>query len=189
MIPLRKGSPSGVACANDRGMSDVKTLRLASAQLTTDLLEGFLVYQRALVGLLSTSASGASATWAGRFAFAHSQALAESKLDALTQQRLKVLVSEYCGKRSAWMTVKQRAADAERAVHEAQAHGKPAPTKELGLIERVKTELSKLDDFSAFSDRYGGDALELLRTHDLEIVTLHRDLSRLEGSGGHVHPA
>lgn len=172
-----------------RAMSDVKTLRLASAQLTREALDAFVTYQRSLVSRLTSSSDGAASTWAGRFAFAHSQALGESKLDALTQQRLKVLVSEYCGKRSAWLTVKQRAADAERLVHEAKAVGKPAPPKEMGLLERVNGELARLDDFSAFAHRYGPEALELLRARDLELVTLHRDLSRLEGSGGHLHQA
>ncbi len=174
---------------DDRPMSDVKTLRLASAQLTRESLDAFVTYQRSLVSGLTSTSGGEASTWAGRFAFAHSQALTESTLDALTQQRLKVLVSEYCGKRSAWLTVKQRVADAERIVHEANAHGRPPPPRELALLERVQAELAKLDDFSAFAHRYGVDALDLLRARDLELVTLHRDLARLEGSGGHLHPA
>ncbi|MBL8921818.1 MAG: hypothetical protein JNJ54_23370 [Myxococcaceae bacterium] len=169
-------------------MSDVKTLRLASAQLTAESLEAFLTYQRTLLSALAASGDAQHATWAGRFAFAHGTALAESGLDALTQQRLKVLVSEFCGKRSAWLTVKQRAADAEAAVHQAKAHGRPVPEKEALILSRASAELHRLEDFSPFAARYGPEALELLRGRDLEVVTLHRELSRLEGSGGHLHP-
>lgn len=169
-------------------MSDVKTLRLASAQLTAESLDAFIVYQRTLIGSLSGTAGPEHTTWAGRFAFAHGKALAESGLDALTQQRIKVLVGEFCGKRSAWLTVKQRVAEAETAVHTARTNGRPPPSKELALIERARAELSRLEDFGAFTERYGPDAFTLLSARELEVVSLHRDLSRLEGSGGHLHP-
>lgn len=169
-------------------MSDVKTLRLASAQLTAESLDAFLVYQRTLIGSLSGTAGPEHTTWAGRFAFAHGKALAESGLDALTQQRLKVLVGEFCGKRSAWLTVKQRVAEAETVVHTARTNAKSPPAKEVALLERARAELSKLEDFSAFVSRYGPEAFSLLSARELEVVSLHRDLSRLEGSGGHLHP-
>lgn len=167
--------------------ADVKTLRLVSAQLTADLLDGFIRYQRTLIATLSETAGPEHTSWAGRFAFAHGKALAESRMDALDQQRVKVLVSEFCGKRSAWLTVKQRAADAELALQNAKTAGKPPPPKELALVERFKKELHRLQDFSAFIARYGQPAFDLLTARELEIVTLHRDLSKLEGSGGHVH--
>lgn len=169
-------------------MSDVKTLRLASAQLTAGSLEAFVTYQRTLLSALAGTADPQHSSWAGRFAFAHGKALTESGLDALTQQRIKVLVSEFCGKRSAWLTVKQRVAEAEAAVHRASASGQPPP-KEVSLLTRSNAELHRLEDFSAFVDRYGPEALALLEARDLEVVTLHRELSRLEGSGGHLHPA
>lgn len=169
-------------------MSDVKTLRLASAQLSPQSVEAFLVYQRTLLAGLAGSSDEAHASWAGRFAFAHARALQESGLDALTQQRVKVAVSEYAGKRSAWLTVKQRVAEAEAALHLAQSQGKPVPTKEAALLARARTELHRLEHFGEFSERYGEGALELLQARELEVVTLHRDLSRLEGSGGHLHP-
>lgn len=168
--------------------ADVKTLRLVSPQLTSESLDAFITYQHTLLGALAGTIGPEHASWAGRFAFAHGKALADSGLDALTQQRIKVLVTEFCGKRSAWLTVKQRAADAEAAVHEAKAHGKPVPEKEAALLARFNAELHRLQDFSAFIERYGQTAFELLTARELEIVTLHRDLSRLEGSGGHVHP-
>lgn len=167
--------------------ADVKTLRLVSAQLTADLLDGFVRYQRTLIATLAGTAGPEHTSWAGRFAFAHGKALAESRMDALDQQRVKVLVGEFCGKRSAWLTVKQRAADAELAIQQAKAGGKAVPPKEQALVDRFKKELHRLQDFSAFIDRYGQAAFDLLTSRELEIVTLHRDLSKLEGSGGHVH--
>lgn len=169
-------------------MSDVRTLRLVSAQLTADTLEAFVRYQRALLAALASTTSPEETSWAGRFAFAHASALAEAGLDALTLQRVKVLVTEFCGKRSAWLTVKQRAAGAEAALHHARAHGDEPPKKERALLAKVEGELARLEDFSAFVERYGEAALELLTARELELVSLHRDLTRLEGSGGHLHP-
>jgi len=169
-------------------MSDVKTLRLVSAQLTPESVNAFITYQRTVIGSLAITSTPAQATWAGRFAFAHGKALAESGLDALTQQRIKVPVSEFCGKRSASLTVKQRVANAEAALHAAKSQGKPELAKEQALLGRAATELSRLSNFSDFIHRYGQAAFDLLTARELELVTLHRELSRLEGSGGHVHP-
>ncbi len=169
-------------------MSDVKTLRLVSAQLTAESLDAFITYQRTVIGALASTATPTQTTWAGRFAFAHAKALAESRLDALTQQRIKVPVTEFCGKRSASLTVKQRVADAEAALHLAKHQGKPEPAKDQAIFTRATTELSRLSNFKDFIDRYGQAAFDLLTARELELVTLHRELSRLEGSGGHVHP-
>lgn len=168
-------------------MSDVKTLRLVSAQLTAESLDAFITYERTVIGALASTSTPTELTWAGRFAFAHGKALAECGLDALTQQRIKVPVSEFCGKRSAWLTVKQRAADAEAALHLAKSHGKPESPKEQALLARATKELARLSSFKDFIDRYGQAAFDLLLARELELVTLHRELSRLEGTGGHVH--
>ncbi len=170
-------------------MSDVKTLRLASFRLTASSLEAFVTYQRTLMKLLAQTAPGADETWAGRFAFAHARALAESTLDALDQQRLKVLVGEYCGRRSAVRTIDARAAEAQRAVDEATTKGHSPQEKDLRILERARAELPRLNDLSAFSQRYGADATALLAERDAELVALHQSLVRLEGSGGHLHPA
>lgn len=169
-------------------MSDVKTLRLASAQLTSQGLDGFLTYQRVLLEGLGSN-DPAQASWAGKFAFAHGRALTQSALDALTQQRLKVLVGEYCGKRSALITVQERVSQAEARVTAAIRGGQNVPPKEASLVDRARRELTRLGDFSAFIERYGPEAFALLEAHQHELLTLHRELSRLEGSGGHVHPA
>jgi hypothetical protein len=165
-------------------MSDVKTLRLVSAQLTAESLNAFMVYQRSVIASLG-STSAAMATWAGRFAFAHSKALAECGLDALTQQRLRVPVSEFCGKRSASLVVKQRLADAALSTPGPRESFESA--EERAPIERATKELARLSNFGDFVDRYGQAAFDLLTMHETELVSLHRELSRLEGAGGHVH--
>lgn len=169
-------------------MSDVKTLRLASAQLTKQLLESFLLYQRSLVQSLNEGPFDATHSWAGRFAFAHANALRQCGMDPLDQQRIKVLVSDFCGKRSSAQTVQARAREAEQAIAIATAQSAAPPAKEVALLERITSELARLEDFSAFTSRYGEEALSLLRAHETELVELHRALSRLEGTGGHVHP-
>jgi hypothetical protein len=157
-------------------MNDVKTLRLASLLLTPALLEAFLKYQRVLLAELAP----AQGEWAGRFAFAHGRALAESGLDVQHHSKLKALVGDFCGRRSACLTVQQKVAELE-----AQAHRGLGP-KQQAMLARARVELPKLTDLSEFSSRYGQEALGLLQAHELELVSLHRDLARVEG-GGHVH--
>jgi hypothetical protein len=167
-------------------MSDVKTMRLASVQLTLPLLEQFMRYQRVL---LSELAGATQYDWAGRFAFAHSRALTESGLDGMTQQKVRVLVSEFCGKRSAWLTVRQRIATAQHHVEESKKEGQEAREKDKEVLQRAQSELPRLEDFSEFRHRYGEDAFLLLKSRELELVTLHQDLARIEGAGGHLHLA
>jgi hypothetical protein len=150
-------------------------------KLTSELMTQFLRYQRVVLAELRTQAPG---DWAGRFAFAHAKALAESKLDALTQQKLRVLVSDFAGRRSAALTVKQRIAESE---HQLAGHSPDA--KATLMLQRARVELPKLEDLSEFSSRYGAEAVALLRADELELVTLHRDLARVEGGPGHVHQA
>ncbi len=162
-------------------MSDVRTLRLASVQLTAGLLGQFLRYQRVVLSELRTHAPG---DWAGRFAFAHAKALAESKLDSLTQQKIRVLVSDFCGRRSACLVVKQVIAENEHQL----AHT-PGDEKATAMLQRASRELPKLESLAELESRYGAEAVGLLKADELELVTLHRDLARLEGGPGHVHQA
>ncbi len=160
-------------------MSDARTLRLAAVKLTPGLLAQFLLYQRVVLSELGAHQPG---EWAGRFAFAHAKGLTESKLDNLTHQKLRALISDFCGRRSAALTVKQRVADAEHQV----LNGKGDSKMQL-LLERARKELPKLEDLSEFEHRFGAEAVALLKADELELVTLHRDLARIEGGPGHVH--
>lgn len=148
---------------------DLKTLKLATLQLTSERLDAFVTYQRTMREALSRDTTS---EWSGRYAFAHGKALAESKLDLVDYGKLKALVGDFCGRRSAYQQVKARL-DA-------------ATAKDKELLARAKTELPKLDDMSAFEARHGAEALALLRSREDELVTLHRELAHLEG-GGHVH--
>jgi len=164
-------------------MADLKTLRLASIALTAGLLDQYVRYQRVVIAELARPAGG---EWSGRFAFAHGRAVAECTFDALTLAKVKALVVEFCGKRSAVLTVRERVARAERALAEAQATGQPPPQKEQALVARARRELPPLEDLRDFEARYGAEARALLLAREAELVTLHRELARLEG-GGHVH--
>lgn len=122
--------------------------------------------------MLSELSQVDSKEWNGRYAFAHGKALAESKLDLVDYGKLKSLVGDFCGRRSAYQQVKARIDSATE--------------KDAALLARAKTELPKLNDMSAFEARHGADALTLLRAREDELVKLHRELAHLEG-GGHVH--
>ena len=150
---------------------DLPTLRLASIQLTPALLEQFLTYQRSLVTELDKST--AEQDWSGRFAFAHSHALAQAKLDAVAYGKLKALIHDWCAKQSSLLHIKER-------LKSAQALPEPSP-KELGLIARATKELPDLETSTEFADRYGAEAVSILSAHGDEVLRLHREVAHREG--------
>ena len=145
---------------------DLKTLRLASLQLSPARLDAFVVYQRAMLEALSKPGAD---DWSGRLAFAHAQALRASGLDPGEYGKLKSLVADFCGRRSTYFAVKEKA--------------------ELGAgaqRDRALAELPRLDDLTTFAQRYGEEALAQLRAREEELLSLHRELARREGKG-HLH--
>lgn len=155
-------------------MTDLKTLRLASLQLSAERLEGFVTYQRTLLAEL---AHAPASDWSGRYAFAHGKALVACQLDLVELGKLKALVADFCGKRSASMQVKERVAQAQEG----------GGAKDAQILQRAQKQLHKLDDLSAFSDRYGAEALRLLQGREAELIELHKALAHQEGTG-HLHP-
>jgi hypothetical protein len=153
-------------------MSDLKTLRLASLQLSPERLEAFVVYQRTLLAEL---ARATATDWSGRYAFAHGHALAASKLDLVELGKLKSLVGDFCGRRTSLAQLKARIEKGGTT------------EKDLAVVARAQKELRRFEDLAPFEDRYGKDALALLLAREAELLTLHRDLARSEGTG-HVHP-
>lgn len=148
---------------------DLKTLRLASLQLSAERLEAFIVYQRTLLAELARSKQG---EWSGRYAFAHGHALAASKLDLVELGKLKSLVGDFCGKRSTIQQLKEKLS----------AGGDAAK------LARARQELPRLEDLTQFEERYGKEAVTLLMGRELELVQLHRELAKQEGGAGHLHP-
>lgn len=153
-------------------MTDLKTLRLASLQLSTERLEAFVVYQRTLLAEL---ARAPAADWSGKYAFAHGHALAASRLDLVELGKLKSLVGDFCGRRSSLAQVRERIARGGTTEKDAQ------------IVARAQKELPRLEDLSGFEERYGRDAVALLVAREVELLDLHRELARREGTG-HVHP-
>lgn len=148
---------------------DLKTLRLASLQLSAERLEAFVVYQRTVLAELARSPQG---EWSGRYAFAHGHALAASKLDLVELGKLKSLVGDFCGKRSTVQQLKEKLT----------AGGDEAK------LARARQELPRLEDLTPFEERYGKEAVTLLMGRELELVQLHRELAKQEGGAGHLHP-
>lgn len=155
-------------------MTDVKTLRLASLQLSPERLEAFVTYQRTMLHQLAVAPPG---EWSGRYAFAHGRALAASKLDLVDLGKLKSMVADFCGKRSSLAQIRERIA---RAPAEPDA-------KEAQLLAKARGELPRLEDLSAFRHRHGEEATALLLDREAELVSLHRELAQREGAG-HLHP-
>ena len=84
-------------------------MRLASLQLSTERLDGFVTYQRTLLDELSRAPAS---DWSGKYAFAHARALTVSKLDLVELGKLKSMVGDFCGRRSALAQVRERIANA-----------------------------------------------------------------------------
>jgi hypothetical protein len=159
-------------CIVSRRM-DLRTLRLASISLTRDLLERFVAYQR---GLLEALAASTEREWSGRYAFAHGHALAAARLDVVELGKVKALVADFCGRRSALEAVRARV----RQVDVADARGRQ-------LIVRAERELPRLADLSDLEARYGAEAIALLTAREDELLALHRQLVLAEGGEGHLH--
>ena len=153
-------------------MTDLKTLRLASLQLTAARLEGFITYQRTLLAELQRAPAD---DWNGRYAFAHGRALAASQLDLVELGKLKSMVGDFCGRRSASAEVKERLATIGDSPRDEQ------------IAARAQKNLPRLDDLSHFTARHGAEALALLQSREAELLDLHRALARQEGTG-HLHP-
>lgn len=160
-------------------MTDLKTLRLASIQLTAPLLEQFLLYQRTLIAELDKS--GTATEWSGRFAFAHSHALQVARLDAVTYGKLKALVGDWCAKQGSVVQVRERLAQAQARIAEARKGGTAVDRKDELLVERATRELPGLERSGEVEERYGTEAVALLSGHGGEVVRLHREVGRREG--------
>lgn len=154
---------------------DLRTLRLASIALSGELLDQFVTYQRTLLEALARSSE---ADWHGRYAFAHGHALAASGLDLVVMGKVKALVGEFCGRRSALRQVREKIAQVA-----------PGDPRGQAVLERAKTELPRLEGVADLEDRYGKEAIALLVAREDEVVALHRALVRAEGGEGHLHPA
>ncbi len=153
-------------------MTDLKTLRLASLQLSPERLEGFITYQRTL---LTELARAPATEWSGRYAFAHGRALAACQLDLQELGKLKAMVGDFCGRRSAAQQVKERLTSISDS------------PKDTQIAARAEKSLHKLDDMAQFAARHGAEALALLEAREPELLLLHRELAKQEGTG-HLHP-
>jgi hypothetical protein len=162
---------------------DLKTLQLASIQLTPELLAQYLTYHQTLVRELDGTGAGLE-EWAGRNAFAHGKALAASGLDALTLGKLKSLVFEFCGQRSTAQVVRQRMDQARAAIASAKDAGRPPEPQDEALVVRAQAEIFQLNDMTDFAERYGLPALQLLVPKEAELLALHHQLAKLEGGCG-----
>lgn len=154
-------------------VNDLKTLRLASLQLSKEGLEGFITYQRTL---LSELGHAPVSNWSGRYAFAHGRALMASRLDVLDLGKIKAMVGDFCGRRWASRQIKDRLA---HAGHE------PSP-KDAERLSRAAKELLRLEDLSPFAARHGPEAVALLMAYEAELLHLHGELAKAEGTG-HLH--
>ncbi len=150
-------------------MTDVRTLKLATAPVALEQLRQFITYQEALVAQLQKRQG---ADWAGAFAFAHAEAAKVSGLSGGAEQRLRPLVADFAGRRAAAAEVRARIARAELSAERRQ---------------QAEREASRRDDLTDFIERYGEATTQLLREHEATLVALHQQLAKLEGTG-HVHP-
>jgi hypothetical protein len=123
--------------------SDVKTIRLATLQLTTSNLQSFIVYQQTLLEELLRKTEDSAEVALAR---AHAVAQKAASLDSVELQKLKAQVGAFCvGAR-----VEQRL---------------------------MKVSSPKAYDWAPFVERYGEQALALLRAQQDRLVSLDNELS------------
>lgn len=158
-------------------MRDERTLRLSSAGLTPALRDAYLAYQRELLRALATTGIG---DWAGRFAFAHAQALTAARLDAHGHALAQRVVRAFCGQRLTSRRLAERLAELSAL---------PSPTpKQQERLRSLRTELPRVADTADLAAVHGSDALAVLEEKAEELVLLHQALAKAEGAG-HLHPS
>jgi hypothetical protein len=158
---------------------DLKTLTLASIELTGQRLDQFLTYQRVLLEELGRTVAGEG--WSGRFAFAHQHALAKAGLDVVTYEKVRAQVGDYYARATTVATVRERVAQARSSLEAARAAARPSDPADVRLLARADQELPALEDWTEFRTRYGVAALELLRSREVEVTRLHREVAVAEG--------
>jgi hypothetical protein len=158
---------------------DVKTLRLATIQLTEALLQQYLAYEQALVAELVRTEGHAD--WDGRFAFAHQHALQMAKLDVLTYQKVRALVGDWCTQQGTLEAVRRRVELAKTNVTTATAAERPPDPKEQAIIDRAGRELPELGRKDQLEERYGLEAVRALERSSERVLASHREVARLEG--------
>lgn len=158
---------------------DVKTLRLASIQLTEPLLLQYLAYERVLIAELGRT--DGHTDWNGRFAFAHQHALHEAKLDVLTYQKVRALVGDWCSRRGSLEVVRRRLDAARASAAEAVATRRLVDPSDQRVIDRAERELPELEQLDELEARYGKDAVALLERHGEAVLASHREVAHREG--------
>jgi hypothetical protein len=164
--------------------ADLRTIKLAAPAVTDEALTRFLKYQRALLdqGVAQANATG----WEGRMAFAHAAALRESGMGASELGPLSAVCADFCAKRWAARELAGRREEAERHVAQAKRKGVAVPEREFEVLEAIEKERPRLEDLRPLEQRYGAEAVALLKAREDELLELHRALATASG-GGHLH--
>jgi len=146
--------------------ADDKTLRLASPELTHERLEGFVRYLTAFCDRLEAIPLGEAAA---HLASCHEQSLKESGLNRAWHHRISALVADFAAKRGTVLKLREKLAGLG-------GNGDPE------LVEKITTELGRLDSLTALERRYGVDAISLLMEREAELVALQTRATRLVAS-------
>jgi hypothetical protein len=154
--------------------ADHRTLRLAAPLVTVERLEQLVRYQRAWLLALRRLGPGHG----GSFAAAQQEALAHAGLSVREQGELEAIVRDFCGKRWSLRTLEER----RRHLLSKQAR-KELSDAEAEKLERLSSELLKLDVMPALERRYGAEAIGLLRAREEELLALHQEIGQALRSG------
>lgn len=159
--PLGPGEiPEDIQAADD------KTLRLASPELTRERLDGFVQYLSAFCSRLEAIPLGSASA---HLAECHEQSLAESGLDRKWHHRISALVADFGAKRGTVLKLREKLAQLGEG-------GDPE------RVEKITSELARLDTLTALERRYGIDAISLLMEREAELVALQMRATRLVAS-------
>jgi len=145
---------------NDAG--DVKTLRMASPEVSEAWVSAYLRYQSALLASLERGDTDAGPSAEARLAQAHHGAREASGLQPEALSRLQAVCADYCGRL-------RTAEELRRALDGGNVDEERA--------KRARLQLRILEDWSAFRSRYGDAAVDALEQQKGPLLDFHRRLT------------
>lgn len=150
--------------SSDGDAGDVKTLRMATPELSREALRGYLEYQRAFLQAVEAQAHVSHPFgWEGRFARADELARVQSGLDAEQVSRMRALCDDYCGRQTTAERLRQAAEDG---------------SLETEVAEKARARAQLLASLELLRERYGEGWLEALEALRPELLDLHQRINR-----------
>jgi hypothetical protein len=156
---------SGAEKTSQFEAADAKTLRLAAHPLTEEDVAALVRYQEAFLAHAETSSAAPDA-----IVSAHQLALQASGFEDVKIVELGLsMLRSFCGPLWTAQKLRSRLAELEKqpdAASAAKAH-------------RIREELSRVENLDALARRYSQQAIDLLRQHEDQLISLHARMQKV----------